>query len=212
MHYLTTVLRERSGVQADGISLVGQALGGENPKLLVNNFRTETEQNVQRGVEQILRGMYQAVRNPRSHEQMEDTQHDAEAIVCFIDYILSILRLSREAFTVDGFLESLRDAEFVESQRYAQLLVTEIPAGRRPDVLISLFGVRREFELRKLRYIIAELLSLLDDLQTSQYLTTVSNELRIAAEDGDIRSAVQMLTAELWPGVGEAARLRIETN
>src|SRR5512138_3720479 len=68
MHHLSNAIREKSGLDGDGAALVGQALGSETPKLRVNAMKTENERNVQRGLEQILRGLYMAVRNPRSHD------------------------------------------------------------------------------------------------------------------------------------------------
>jgi len=78
IHYLTTVLRERSGADGDGAALVGQALGGDAPKLRVNALQSESDRNVQKGLEQLLRGIYLAIRNPRSHEQFNETQVDAD--------------------------------------------------------------------------------------------------------------------------------------
>ncbi len=90
MHHFSTVLRDKAGVDGDGAALVGQALGGDSPRLKINKLQTETERNQQHGIESILRGMYQAIRNPRSHEQIEDTQETADAIIVFINYLLGI--------------------------------------------------------------------------------------------------------------------------
>lgn len=212
VHHLTTVLRERSGADGDGVALVGQALGGDAPKLRVNALQSESERNVQRGIEQLLRGVYLAIRNPRSHEQFKDTQEDADAIIHFVAYILRILNASKEAFTSEGFIKSVADPEFVESKRYAELLTNEVPANRRVDALAALFTARRTLDVRKLRYLVSTLLSLLSDTQLAQYLATVSDELRTATEEIAIRTALQMLTPELWPRIGEAARLRIENK
>ena len=212
MHLVTTVLRERSGADGDGAALVGQALGGDTPKLLLNSFQSETERNIQRGIEQILRGLYLAIRNPRSHEQMIDTQQDADAIIHFLNYILRLLTSSKEAFTVESFKASVADTEFVESKRYAELLVSEIPTNRRGDALLALFKDRRNVEIRKLRYVVSTLLSILSEAQLVQYLSAISDELRVATEAGDIRTALQMLTPELWPRIAEAARIRIENK
>lgn len=212
VHHLTTVLRERSGAEGDGVALVGQALGGDAPRLLINSFQSETDRNVQRGIEQVLRGIYLSVRNPRSHEQITDTQQDADAIIHFIDYILRILTSSKEAFTVESFMASISDTEFVESKRYAELLVTEVPSHRRADVVVALFRSRRTKDIRRLRYVVSTLLAVLSETQLLLYLGLVSDELRVATEPGDIRTALQMLTPELWPRISETSRLRIETK
>ena len=91
MHHLSDVLRDRAGVDGDGATLVGQALGGNSPRLRINRLQTETEKNEQRGIESILRGMYQAIRNPRSHENIEDKQETADAIIHFVNYLLGII-------------------------------------------------------------------------------------------------------------------------
>ena len=53
-HYLSDVLREKTGVDGDGQSLVGKALGGQAPILRINKLQTESERNTQKGLEQIL--------------------------------------------------------------------------------------------------------------------------------------------------------------
>jgi uncharacterized protein (TIGR02391 family) len=90
-HCLGEIIRQKTGLEADGVPLVGQAFGGNNPKLKVNKFQTESDVNVQSGIEQILRGVYQAFRNPRSHEKINDTQDDADSIIVFIDYLLKVI-------------------------------------------------------------------------------------------------------------------------
>jgi uncharacterized protein (TIGR02391 family) len=212
MHRLATVLRERSGADGDGAQLVGQALGGDTPKLRVNGLQSESERNVQKGIEQLLRGMYLAIRNPRSHEQFKDTQQDADAIIHFIDYILRILDASKEAFTIEGFLRSLSDPEFVESKRYADLLIGEVPVNRRGDALAALFGIRSTVEIRKLRFLVSTLVSVLNEAQLAEYVVTISDDLRTATEDVSIRTALQMMTPELWPRIAETTRLRIENK
>src|SRR5215510_3045405 len=84
IHYLGDLIRERTALETDGATLIGQAFGGESPKLQVTKLRTESERNVQRGIEQILRGIYQGIRNPRSHEKHSDIEADAVAIIVFI--------------------------------------------------------------------------------------------------------------------------------
>jgi len=97
VHYIGSLLRERAGVDGDGATLVGQALGGDQPKLKLNSLLTESEKNVQKGFEQILRGIFTGVRNPRSHEQTTDSKETADAIIHFLGYVVTLLNASKEA-------------------------------------------------------------------------------------------------------------------
>ena len=80
IHLLSDIIRERSGLEGDGVQLIGAAFGGASPKLKVNRLQTETEQNVQRGTEAMLRGLYQAIRNPRSHGAHEDDEQENQGV------------------------------------------------------------------------------------------------------------------------------------
>ena len=212
VHHLSSILRERAGVDGDGASLVGQALGGDSPRLRVNLLQTDTERNVQKGLEQILRGIYLAIRNPRSHEQTTDTKQTADAIITFLDYLLDLLNASQQAFTPDTFVARVLDPEFVESARYAELLIAEIPALKRGDAIIALYHDRRRVDLKKLRHLIRGLLSNLSENQLISYLAVLSEELRTTTDEAAIRTTLQMLTPEMWPRLSEVARLRIENK
>lgn len=127
IHFLSDVIRERSGLDGDGVALIGAAFGGSSPKLKVNRLQTESEQNVQRGVESLLRGVFQAIRNPRSHGTYPDGEKDAVAILLFLDYLLRIVDQSRSPFSLAAFVGRVLDPDFVPTERYAALLVKEIP-------------------------------------------------------------------------------------
>ena len=178
----------------------------------MNSLQTDTERNIQKGLEQLLRGIYLAIRNPRSHEQVTDTKEVADAVLCFLDYLLGLLNASQQAFTPESFVSLALDPELVESARYAELLTSEIPALKRGDALIALFHNRRRGDLRKLRFLVASLIGQLSDNQLSSYLAIVSEELRTTTDEAAIRTALQMLTPELWPRLAEVARLRIENK
>src|ERR1035438_4234241 len=86
-HYLGQLIREKSGLESDGTALVGAAFGGKNPVLKVTKLQTESDKSVQSGVEQMLRGFYQAIRNPRSHQTMTDSIEDADALILMVNYL-----------------------------------------------------------------------------------------------------------------------------
>jgi Protein of unknown function (Hypoth_ymh) len=90
---------------------------------------TETDWSIQQGIEQILRGMYQALRNPRSHSKFSDTQEDADAIILFLNYILKQVDHSKSPFDRATFTRRLFDPLFPQNSRYAELLAWA--SGRR---------------------------------------------------------------------------------
>lgn len=211
-YHVSSVIREKAGVDGDGASLVGQALGGDDPKLKLNALQTESQRNVQKGYEQILRGIYLGIRNPRSHEQTTDNKETADAIIHFLGYVVGLLNASKEAFTIEGFVERVFDSEFVDSARYAELLVEELPKLRLADALVAIYRARRKAELRKLRFLIPKLIGSLSPAQLASYMNVVSEELRTATDDQTIRTSLQMLTPEVWSNVSELPRLRIENK
>ena len=111
--HLSNVIREKSNVEGDGVQLIGDAFGGIAPKIQVTKLKSENDKNVQRGVEALLRGIYQAVRNPRSHDRISDSQRDADAIILFVDYLLRIINQSQSQFSLDPYLSRVFDNSFV---------------------------------------------------------------------------------------------------
>ncbi len=212
MHYLSNTLREKTGVDGDGVSLVGQALSGDSPRLRLSKLQTETEKNIQKGIEHILRGMYWAIRNPRSHEQAEDTKDTADAIIYFINYLLGIIDRSVEPFTLPKFLARVFDPDFVSSERYAELLAGEIPASKRLDTLIEIYRQRDQGDGNKLAYIVRAVIKKLTDEQVAQFLAVVSDDLKTTQDEPPVRSALQILPPKLWSNIAEVVRLRIETK
>jgi len=210
MHYLSSVLREKSGLDGDGHSLVGAALGGSSPVLRVNKLQTETERNIQRGLEQMLRGMYQFIRNPRSHEQVKDSKNTADAIILFINYVLDFLEQAQEPFTLQSFLARVFDKHFVRSARYAELLVSSIPNGKIVDTLIEIYRRKRDGDGTNLSYVTKEIFKRLSEEQIEVFLNVVSEELKFTSEEMDIRLTLQMLSPNLWQKIEESARLRVE--
>lgn len=142
IHYLSNALRERVNLDGDGVSLVGRALGGNNPHLCINKLQTEAEKDEQKGFEQILRGIYQGIRNPRSHSQFSDNQDTADKIILFLDYVLGLINKAKEPFTIEEWMTRVFDPYFVKSDRYAELLVSEVPLKKYLDTLITLFETK----------------------------------------------------------------------
>lgn len=212
MQFLSDVIRERTGLSGDGVALVGEAFGGEEPRLRLNRLQTRSEKDVQKGIEQILRGLYLSIRNPRSHEQIEDSKQTAETIIFFIDYLLSLISESKERFTLDGFCARVFDPDFVESERYAFLLIDEIPENKYLDVAVEIYRRRAEGNRKKLEYFFPSLLKKLPPSLQKDIMNTISADLRTQQDENLLITTLCILPDEYWPKLSEAARLRIENK
>lgn len=212
IYFLSNIIREKTGLESDGVALAGQALGGSNPPLKVNSLRTESEQNVQKGLEQLLRGIYQSIRNPRSHEKISDSAEDADAIIIFINYLLQIIDKSKSAFTKAEALRRAFDTLFVSSDRYAQLLAEDIPPRHRLEVYVDAYRAKETGNGAKLAYFFRALFSALDEHDRKQVYELVSEDMISTETDSDIRLILQTQPSDNWPHYAEAGRLRIENK
>lgn len=210
IHYLSAVLREKADIDGDGASLVGQALGGNEPRLLINKFQTESEKNEQKGFEQILRGIYQGIRNPRSHDQWEDVQAKADAIIFFIDYLLEVIDAAKEPFTVEEWVTRVFDPYFVPSTEYASLLVAEIPSKKKLEALIVLFRQKLRGNGNNLSYVIRALVSELNDQMVKEFVKIVSDEFKDVRDPKTIKASLQVLPINLWVQIDKAPKIRVE--
>jgi len=94
--YLTQVLRNKGTCEGDGSQLVGQVLGGGAPKFPINSLQTVSEKDEQKGLEQLLRGYYVGIRNPRTHEITEDTEEFCIRIMILIDTFFFVTLIEKQ--------------------------------------------------------------------------------------------------------------------
>jgi len=179
----------------DGEQLVGKAFGGESPKLRINKLQTVTERDIQQGLLHILIGMYKGIRNPRSHDQIEDTKKSADAIIYFVDYILSIIDQSQESFTIPNFISRVFDEYFVQNIDYAKSLVDEIPPKKRFDVLVEIYHKKRDGDGKNISFVVKEILKVITEDQISQFLLIVSDELKITKDENVLKLVLQSFTS-----------------
>lgn len=207
---LSDLLRAKSGALSDGAALIGEALGGHDPKIKINRLKSESEKSVQRGLEMTLRGIYQAIRNPRSHQKVTDTEDDARALILFIGYLTRQLDQAKAQFEIAEFMKKVFDSDFVPQERYAQLLVAEIPSSQRLEVFLEVFQQLQTGRPEALARFFKALMQVMSDDEMHAVYDTVSEALRTAEEDNAIRQLITSFDGDLWPNLSEVARLRIE--
>jgi len=211
MQYLSDLLREKSGSDNDGAKLVADATGGNNPKVKINKYQTQSEQDEHSGLHQILLGMYRGIRNPRSHEQITDNKNDTDRIIYFIDYLISILDEAKSPFNLEDFIEQrVFDENFVQSEQYADLIINEIPIKKRLDVLIEIFRKKTEGDGNKLQIISFQLFDIISDDDKQVMLKIISDSLKTVNSEDEIRRTLQLLPTDLWLELEEVSKMRIE--
>jgi uncharacterized protein (TIGR02391 family) len=184
---LTDVIRDRTGLESDGVALVGQALGGVAPRLKVSKLQTETDQSIQEGTQALLRGLYQAIRNPRSHEAYKDTEKDATALILFVDYFLRIVDKSGTP--------------------------AEIPVKKRLAVCREVFAKWESTDSQKVKYFYRSIFKELSQDEKEEFIATVSAELRETRDEDAIRYILEALPiSEMWHLVDPVGRMRIENK
>ena len=210
IHFLGELIREKTGLDGDGVALVGQAFGGQNPKLKVTKLQTESDVNIQKGVESFLRGIYQGIRNPRSHEKYVDSVDDAEVLILFINYLAAVLDKAKGPFDKEAFLIQVFDQHFPENNRYANLLVERLPQGKRWDMLLEAYGRKEQGKGKKLAYFFRALLNALPAEEIDEFCGLVSQELETSTNDASIRAILQVIPSGFWSKYSELARIRTE--
>jgi uncharacterized protein (TIGR02391 family) len=210
VHFISELIRDRTGLDGDGQELVGKALGGPNPLLKVNKLQTESERNVQKGIQLLLMGLYQGIRNPRSHGKHADSVEDADSIILFISFLLKIIDRAKSPFEKTAFLERVFDVDFVESDRYAELLVAQIPPNKHWDILIESYRLKERANGRKLACFMRALLLKLNPEEIDQFCAVISDELLATNSEPITRSILQIIPDEYWLKYPELARIRTE--
>ncbi len=140
---LTDTIRNKTGLEGDGSSLIGQAFGGEDPRIKLNKLQTDSEKDIQKGIQDILRGIYTGIRNPRSHDSMSDDKSSTDAIIVFINYLLRLIDQSKLRFSEEDFLDRIFDHYYVKNKEYSDLLVQDIPKRQHANIAIQTILIRR---------------------------------------------------------------------
>jgi uncharacterized protein (TIGR02391 family) len=207
--HLSEMIRSKSGADSDGVALVGQAFDGAVPRIRVTKLESESDRNVQSGISAILRGVYQAFRNPRAHGKIEDSVAEAEAIILFIDYLIGVIGKSKAQFSMTDCLNTVYDDAFVPSQAYSELVVSEIPPKHRSSVFIEAFEARDRGDANKSHYFFHALFKSMTVVELAEALGVISKALRTLSRE-DYARVIAIVRPEDWKNLDPIARLRAE--
>lgn len=211
MFFVNEFLREKSGFEdKDGVSLVESSFLGNNPAICVNKNETSTEKNIQQGIGFAFKGLMQSVRNPISHEKIEYSQNDAEAIILYTNYLLQKVSAFTGKTHLDDIKELLYDEDFTSSKEYAELLLNEIPVKKRYDLLLELYRERAKLPEDKLNNFIIYLMNSISEVAQKDFIAILNADLLKCKNDADLRMYFHYFMDNTYNKLNKLAQLRIE--
>ncbi len=209
-YFISEILRQKSGSDGDGVPLVGQALGGTNPKIRIAKDQSETEQNIQKGIESILRGFYQAIRNPRSHKKIADSADDGVSIILFCGYLVKQIEQAKALASKEELIRRALDKDFVPNDKYAELFLAEIPNRLRLEVFFGVYAKRAEWKVKPIYYFNKQILSQITAEERAAVVALISDDFKTNDDETSIRHVLSGTPEDVWNEISDIARLRIE--
>ena len=209
--HVCELLREKSGIEdKDGTKLVEAALMGSNPAIVVTKNETTTEKDFQQGIGFSFKGIMQAVRNPLSHEKTVYIQEDAEAIILYVNFLLNQVDRPGGLTKVENITKLLYDEDFTSTEEYAELLLTEVPAKKRYDLLVDLYSDRANLNQHILKRFIKKLFESLSKASKVDFIRMVNGSLMTCKNDTDLRMYLHYFMEFTYSELDKLVRLRIE--
>jgi uncharacterized protein (TIGR02391 family) len=210
--YLTKIIREKSDLDEDGVLLINKAFSGNNPKIRVNKLETTSDTDIQKGIANTLRGVYQFIRNPRNHDEYKDTENDCIAILSFIQYLLSNIKDSTEQFEIDSFLKQISDKRFVCIREYCDALIYELDISDRKflDTVLTIYKKKLSFDINNLKFLFVSIYTKIKPPHLEILLKIMSGDLKRTSEDREIIYIVSIIKPEMWQNIDKIAKIRIE--
>lgn len=93
------LIRKRTKLNKDGAELIDETFSLNRPKLIISELDSESGRNEQKGYMQILKGVYQGIRNPKAHSLTTDLNQTKAAQYLIFASLLA--RRIEEATAVD---------------------------------------------------------------------------------------------------------------
>lgn len=209
--FLTEFMRAKSGeTSGDGAALIGKCLGGTAPLIRLNELQTTSQTDEQKGIEQVIRGLYLGIRNPRGHENIEDTEDFCVRILIVVDTMLQFLKREVANFDMASFINRIFDPFFVENQEYANSLVNQIPADKSLNVFTEVFTRRKESTPGKTKYTFLALYNRLSPEELQIAVQKIGDVLKLESNLSEISEIFQIMRSDLWLHLQNDVQLRME--
>lgn len=135
--YFRDLLREKSEeYNLDGDKLIAACFNKkQNPKLIIGDLNTETGISKQSGIENLAYGIHRYIRNPQFHGHYLKVEEILEALI-IISFVIKKIKSSETKYSKIKFLNELKDPHFDLSEKYVNLILSEVPQDILLDCLI----------------------------------------------------------------------------
>ena len=81
-------VKEKAGLDTDGVSLMQTAFSEKKPRILLNELADQSQRDEQVGYMHLFMGVVRGIRNPRAHSHdYKDTPDEALRILIFVDHL-----------------------------------------------------------------------------------------------------------------------------
>jgi uncharacterized protein (TIGR02391 family) len=94
---LNALVRMRSGLEVDGVTLMQQAFSLKNPVLKFNDLSDSSDHDEQLGFMNMFSGAVSGLRNPRAHKFIEDDPERALEFIAFVSLLAKLLDGAKKA-------------------------------------------------------------------------------------------------------------------
>jgi uncharacterized protein (TIGR02391 family) len=88
---MNDLVRLRSGIVLDGMTLMEQVFSPRNPVLRFNPLQTDSDKDEQKGFMMLFSGAVAGLRNPRAHTFVQDDPERALEFIAFVSLLAKLL-------------------------------------------------------------------------------------------------------------------------
>src|ERR1035437_3258813 len=146
------VIKEKAGLEIDNVELINRAFSPNKPIITVANISTPTGIDFQKGVHMMWSEIFTGIRNPRAQEKHEDSQAHADAIILFVNFLLTMVAVAKGVFSKEAHLRLVLDEHFYETARYGQIPAGGVPKKFRLEVFLDILSRIRLLQSEKLKF------------------------------------------------------------
>jgi hypothetical protein len=130
----------------------------------------------------------------------------------FVGYLVKQIDHAKAQFSRPDFVRRVLDPDFVPQERYAELLVSDIPPRARLDVFLDLYRENENWKPEHMRVFLKVLFGNLGDDEIRQACEVITEDFKTSDTESAVGVMLGSFPPALWPRIGEAARLRVENK